>query len=211
LLLGIFPLGLIRENEVTEPEEVRPSGVLEFAPKAPMLLACIGVFAIFDAATLSLLPVYGIHNGLDLRTSANILSALILGNVVLQFPIGWLADRFPKRLVLIGCAVTTMVFLAVLPLVIGNWLMWPILVLMGATGYGIYSVSLADLGDRFSGSELVAGSSSFAVIWGGGALVGSVTGGWAMLALHSHGLPLYLAITFLLLTVGLILKHRIVR
>ncbi len=210
LLLGIIPLGLIQENEVTEPEEVGPSGIMDFAPKAPMLLACVGVFAIFDAATLSLLPVYGIHNGFDVRTSSNILSALILGNIVLQFPIGWLADRFPKRSVLVGCAVTTTVLLAALPLVIGSWLMWPVLILMGATGYGLYSVSLADLGDRFSGVELVNGSSSFATIWGGGALVGSVTGGWAMLALNSHGLPLYLAITFLFLALGLILRRRVV-
>ncbi len=211
LLIGIIPLSLVRENEVAEPEEVPPSGILDFLPKAPMLLACVGVFAIFDAATISLLPVYGIRNGLDLQTSANILSALILGNIVLQFPIGWLADRYPKRLILSLCAAATAISLLLMPLVIGSSWIWPLLILTGATGYGIYTVSLADLGDRFSGNELVSGSSSFAVIWGGGALFGSITGGWAMLGMNSHGLPVYLAATYTMLAIGLIVRGRRIR
>lgn len=206
LVLGMFPLSLIEEEQAQEPEEVSPSGVFDFAPKAPMLLACVGVFAIFDAATLSLLPVYGIRNGLDLQTSATMLSALVLGNVVLQFPIGWFADRFPKRLVLSGCALITTFFLAILPFTIHSFWRWPVLILMGATGYGVYTVALASLGDRFSGTELVNGSASFATMWGGGALVGSMTSGWALLTLDSHGLIVYLAITYFLLGAGMLLR-----
>jgi len=75
--------------------------------KAPMLLMAVGAFAVFDAATLSLLPVYGVQNGLSITTSATALTALIIGNVVLQFPLGWLADKYPHRLVLAGCALAT--------------------------------------------------------------------------------------------------------
>lgn len=206
LVLGMFPLSLIEEKQAQEPEEVSPSGVFDFAPKAPMLLACVGVFAIFDAATLSLLPVYGIRNGLDLQASAAMLSALVLGNVVLQFPIGWFADRFPKRLVLSGCALVTTLFLALLPFAIHSFWRWPVLILMGAAGYGVYTVALASLGDRFSGTELVNGAASFATMWGGGALVGSMTSGWALLTLNSHGLIVYLAITYFLLGTGMLLR-----
>ncbi|MGI9317091.1 MAG: MFS transporter [bacterium] len=206
LVLGMFPLSLVQEEQAREAEEVSPSGILDFAPKAPMLLACVGVFAIFDAATLSLLPVYGIRNGLDLQTSAGMLSALVLGNVVLQFPIGWFADRFPKRLVLSSCALITAVFLVLLPFTIHSFLRWPVLILMGATGYGVYTVSLAALGDRFTGTELVNGSASFASMWGGGALVGSVTSGWALLTLNSHGLVIYLSITYFILGMGMLLR-----
>ena len=208
LVLGMFPLSLVQEEQTQEPEEVAPSGIIDFAPKAPMLLACVGVFAIFDAATLSLLPVYGIRNGLDLQASAGMLSALVLGNVVLQFPIGWFADRFPKRLVLAACALITTVFLVFLPFVIHSFLLWPILILAGATGYGVYTVALASLGDRFSGTDLVNGSASFATMWGGGALFGSVTSGWALLALDSHGLIVYLSLTYLILGGGMLLRLR---
>lgn len=200
--LGATAFLFIREDAQHEPEETRPSGTLNFARKAPMLLAAVGAFAIFDAASLSLFPVYGRQNGLDLATSANILTALILGNVLLQFPIGWLCDRFPSRYIMATCALVTTFMLLLLPLVIGTTVQWPVLVLMGTTGYGVYTVSLVALGERFRGSELIEGSASFAVVWGFGALLGSVSGGLSMLASASHGLPFSLALVYLLLAAG---------
>lgn len=200
--VGAIPFIFIREDAHAEPEETHASGILGFAPRAPMLLAAVGTFAVFDAASLSLFPVYGIQNGLDLTTSANILTALILGNLLLQFPIGWLCDIFPHRFVLAGCALITAVTLVFLPGLINSDLKWPLLILMGTTGYGVYTVSLAALGNRFSGIDLVNGSASFALVWGFGALFGSVTGGWAMLGFGPHGLPISLALVYLLLAVG---------
>ncbi|MDH3635908.1 MAG: MFS transporter [Gammaproteobacteria bacterium] len=200
--VGVIPFIFIREDYHAEPEETHASGILGFAPRAPMLLAAVGTFAVFDAASLSLFPVYGIQNGLDLATSANILTALILGNVLLQFPIGWLCDRFPHRFVMAGCALITAISLVLLPATIDSLLKWPLLVLMGTTGYGVYTVSLAALGNRFSGIDLVNGSASFALVWGFGALIGSVSGGWAMLGFGPHGLPISLALIYLLLAGG---------
>ena len=208
ILVGVIPLTLVREAHTEQPEEKHTSGLFEFVPKAPMLLSAVGAFAIFDAATLSLLPVYGVHTGLSVATSAAALSALIIGNVVLQFPLGWLADKYPHRLVLAGCASATVLGLLLLPAVMGTIWMWPTLVTVGATGYGVYTVSLTSLGDRFSGPELVNGSAAFAVMWGAGALFGSISGGWSMSVLGAHGLPLYLALVYLLLVLGLIVRGR---
>jgi len=208
ILLGVFPLMLVTEEQTNQPEETKTSGIFEFARKAPMLLAAVGAFAVFDAATLSLLPVYGIRNGMDLTTAAMALTALIAGNMILQFPVGWLADKFPHRLVLAGCALITTIALLVLPLVMATMWMWPVLVIAGAAGYGVYTVSLTALGDRFEGIELVNGSASFAVMWGVGALIGSVSGGWAMAGFGPHGLPLLLAVVYALLVAGLVVRTR---
>ncbi len=203
LVIGVFPLVFIREEAHGADNEQGTESVVSFLPKAPMLVACVLAFGLFDAATLSLLPVYGVHTGLDVATSAYILTALILGNVVLQFPIGWLADLYPHRYVLAGCAGLAACMMAILPAVMtSNW-MWPVLVLAGAAGYGVYTVSLTSLGDRFSGLELIRGSAAFAVMWGVGALLGSVSGGWSMTLGGPHGLPLHLALVYVLLIVGL--------
>ena len=202
IVFGIIPFTLIRDNPQADPDESTPSGFFEFAPKAPMLLAAVGIFSIFDAATLSLFPVYGIYNGLDLATSANLLTALILGNMLLQLPIDWLADRVEHRWVLAGCALTASVCLLMVPALIHSPLKWPLLVVAGTAGYGVYTVSLASLGNRFSGIELVNGASAFALVWGFGALFGSISGGWVMLGFGPHGLPVALALTYLLLAIG---------
>ncbi len=207
IAIGIIPFIFIREDTTSDPEEAPPSSIFEFAPKAPMLLAAVAVFSVFDAASLSLFPVYGIQNGLDLTTSANILTALILGNMLLQFPIGWLADRFSHRWILAGCALTTTLTLLMLPYLIDTDLKWPLLVLMGTTGYGVYTVSLASLGNRFSGIELVNGAASFAIVWGFGALIGSISGGWVMLGFGSHGLPVGLALVYFALALGILARQ----
>jgi hypothetical protein len=101
-----------------------------------------------------------------------------------------------------GCAQITALTLLLLPTLISSSLKWPLLVIMGTAGYGVYTVSLVALGNRFRGTELINGSASFAVIWGFGALLGSVSGGWSMLASASHGLPFGLALVYLLLACG---------
>jgi hypothetical protein len=93
--------------------------------------------------------------------------------------------------------------LGILPMVIATPLMWPILVIAGASGYGIYTVSLTSLGSRFQGIDLINGSAAFAVMWGTGALIGSISGGWAMTLFGPHGLPLHLMVVYLLLALGL--------
>ena len=171
-----------------------------------MLLAAVGTFAIFDASSMSLLPVYGIRLGLEVQMAAIALTALVVGNVVLQFPIGWLADRLSRRWVLAGCATATAGLVLLLPLVMTSAWRWPVLVLTGASAYGVYTVALTSLGDRFEGDELVQGSAAFAVMWGVGALVGSVSGGAAMTTLGPHGLPMLIAAVHALLVAGLALR-----
>ncbi len=211
VLLGVVPLGMIEDDTAAQPEETGATGIISFVPKAPILLAAVAVFAVFDAATLSLFPVYGLRTGLDLTTAVLALTALIVGNIVLQFPIGWLADKFSKSLVLGGCALTTALSAAILPLVMATPWMWPAIIVMGAAGYGIYTVALADLGDRFSGHELVTGTAAFALMWGIGALFGSVSGGWSMTLLGPHGLPVFVALAYAVLVAGMIARNAYLR
>jgi MFS family permease len=196
LIAALVPMSMVREERLEAEPTAGWGDILAFAPKAPVLLAAVFFFAVFDAATLSLLPVYGVRLGFDVTTAANMLTALVVGNVVLQLPIGWLADRFDRRVVLAALAAVTMAGLAVLPLAAGSFWQWPVLVVAGASGYGVYTVALAILGDRFTGHELIAGSASFATFWGAGALIGSLLGGAAMQAFGPQGLPVSLAACF---------------
>ncbi len=193
LLLGTLPLLLVVDKPGEVSEEASASNFFTIAAKAPMLLASVATFAVFDAATLSLMAVYAVRTGLDLATAAYTLTALIAGNIFLQYPIGWLADRVAKRAILTGCASMTLVLLLLVPHVMGSIWMWPVLVLAGSTGYGMYTVALAALGDRFDGDELVAGMAAYATMWGTGALVGATIAGWAMSGFGPHGLPYVLA------------------
>ena len=163
--------------------------MLQFLPKAPMLLGAIYVHAIFDGGMLGFLSVYGVKNGMTIEIAALLLTALSFGNVFFQIPIGWIADLVGKTPMMIACFVLCVVGLAILPAMISSPFVWPLMLFLGASGFGIYTIGLAQLGDRFTGADLIAGTSAFSTVWGLGALTGSVACGLAMYQFGPNGFP----------------------
>ena len=64
--------------------------------------------------------------------------------------------------------------------------------MLGAIAYGIYTMAIVELGERFSGSMLVAGNAAFALMWGIGGMAGPSATGTIMDAVGVQGLPLTL-------------------
>ena len=207
LALATIPIFFVKDEAVDSVDEAALS-VLGFARKAPILLFAVGMFAVIDAANLGFLPVYGVKKGMDQETAALALTAFIVGNIFLQFPIGWLADHFPKPAVMAGCGIVTATACGLIPLAFGTWALWPILTVAGAASAGIYTVSLAELGDRFSGHELITGTASFSTTWGLGALIGSLLAGWSIAAFGPDGLPYALATVFTVFLLGAFAGNR---
>ena len=205
LLIATIPIFFVRD-EAVDSEDEAPLSVLSFARKAPILLFAVGMFGILDSANLSFLPVYAVRKGFDAESAALALTAFVLGNTVLQFPIGWCADHFPKRWVMAACGALSGLSSFLVPFVFGTWALWPVLTVMGATAAGIYTVALAELGERFSGHELVTGTASFSTMWGLGALAGSLTAGWSIAGFGPDGLPFTMAAVFLVFIVSVILS-----
>jgi MFS family permease len=206
LAIAAIPILFVKDEEVDEADET-PMSVLSFVRKAPVLLLAVGLFAVIDAAYLSFLPVYGVKMGLTQSTASLALTAFIIGNTVLQFPIGWLADHFKKRWVRHGCCIVTGLASAAIPLSFGTWLFWPLLTIAGAASAGIYTVSLAELGDRFSGHELVTGTASFSTTWGLGALFGSLVAGQSIQNFGPNGLHYSISLIFALFLVIMITRE----
>jgi MFS family permease len=177
----------------------RHVSVLGFVPIAWLLLTAVLIAAGFEQAVLALLPVYGTSHGIPEVTMSALLAVMIAGNIALQVPLGLLAERRSARLVKFGCVLAAVIGCILLPFVIQTVLVWPFLFFWGAVSYGIYTMSIIELGERFSGTTLVAGNAAFAMTWGvGGIIVPPVTG-YAMDVLGPVGLPLSLGLICLLL------------
>jgi MFS family permease len=197
LIAAMLPISLVDDRTASETDrEEGHASIFNFAPKAPLLLLAIGVHSIFDGAVLSLLPVYAVKNGYEERTAALLITAFSLGNVFFQIPIGWLADRTTKAGTMAACVVSLTILLVLVPVAIGTPAIWPLVTLIGAAGFGIYTIGLAILGDRFTGIDLVAGTAAFSLMWGSGALLGTTGAGWAMDRFGPDGLPYFLAMVF---------------
>jgi hypothetical protein len=109
-------------------------------------------------------------------------------------------------------AIMTCVLAATLPLTIGTSLIWPVSLLIGSGAYAIYTIALTVLGDEFRGAALIAGSAAFAAMWGIGGIAGPPIAGVALGAFGPNGVPLVLAVTYVVLIAGLAVSQgRLVR
>ena len=169
------------------------SGLVGFARVAPALLLAVLVSAAVQQSTYALVPVFGSSYGLAEAVLASLVMALSLGNILLQIPLGLLAERFGGRAMIIVCALATATCALLLPLLIMTPLIWGVLLVMGAVGYGVYTMALVELGSRYKASVLVAGNAAFALMWGAGGIVGPPGAGLLMQGIGPLGLPVVIA------------------
>lgn len=187
----------------------RPRDVTYFFRAAPTLLGAVIVVSLITAAVMSLLPVYGLQTGFAEDTAALMLAAFVLGNVGLQLPVGWLADRFDRRWVMMLCAAAVAVLSIAVPAATGiPALLWPMLFAWGGMLFGIYTVALTLLGERYSGADLVAANAAFALMWGLGGITGPAVAGAAMDLAGPFGLPFSVAAAAALFVAVAALRRR---
>jgi MFS family permease len=170
--------------------------------QAPALVFAVFTTAAFEQGLLSLLPVYGLSYGIGERSLSALLAVMIAGNVALQVPVGLAAERWTARSASIVCALATLLGCLLLPVLMATPLVWPLFFLWGAVSFGIYTLALIELGERFSGAMLIAANAAFALVWGIGGIAGPPATGAAMDWLGVQGLPAALGILYLALTLA---------
>ena len=106
------------------------------------------------------------------------------------------------------CVLASLAGCLLLPLVFDAWPIWPLVFLWGGASFGIYTMALIQLGERFSGQTLIAGNAGFALAWGIGGIVGSPATGLAIQLIGHQGLPLALGLSCAALAMCLLAERR---
>ena len=181
--------------------------MLGFVRRAPLLLFAVATLTMFDAVMLAFFPIFGLRSGLDLKTASWALAVAIAGNAVLQYPVGWLADRWSRQGVLWIAAIATPLLAMSLPFVVTTPLLWPVALLLGTSAYAVYIIAMTIMADRFQGTDLVAGSAAFGAMWGVGGIVGPPVAGIALDLLGPPGIAVTLTAIYVGLIAGLLLAR----
>jgi MFS family permease len=186
------------------------AGPLLMFVRAPGILGAVALFGLYEAALMTLLPIWGVRSLLPERMAAGTLSAVYLGSIILQLLIGWLSDRLSRLAAMRLCGavgVAGAVLLAGVP----AWppLLFPLLFVWGGVASGVYPVALSMTGDRFRGGDLISVNAAMIIAYGLGALVGPPLGGMAMDLRDPQGLMVLFVMLFaVLLTASLLAVPR---
>ncbi len=170
-------------------------GVLGLIVGAPLLMFAGLAGGAIETALFTQLPVYGTRIGMATAAAALMLTMYYAGNLVLQVPLGLLADRLNRKRMLIGCIFVTMLCAIALPFTSGHGLLlWALLVVWGGAVMAIYTLSLALMGQIFSGGQLVGANTAFVIMYEIGSVSGPVVAGLAMDGWNVNGLPVTVAV-----------------
>jgi ethanolamine utilization microcompartment shell protein EutS len=120
----------------------------------------------------------------------------MIGAVVFQLPIGWLADRFSGTMVMIGCGSFVAVACQFLPMVGAGLGLWVLCFLIGGVAFGLQTAVLTEMSNRFSGAMLVAGNVAIGIMAGGASMVGMPATGVAMELTGPSGYPMVIGAVF---------------
>jgi MFS family permease len=206
LAVGL-PMLLARDAPRIEPEAGgRLMDTVWIAPVAMLAALTAGMG---ETVVFVFLPIYGVEIGVDAKTATLWQSAFVVGNLVLQLPIGWLADRLSRLGVLLCSVLASAVAAAILPLLGASpWTVWPLLVIWGGVAFGIYTVGLTMLGQRFAAGDMARANAAFVMIYTFGSLIGPPVSGAAMDVFGGRGLGWSLAASYCLCALAMVVMHR---
>ena len=112
-----------------------------------------------------------------------------------RLPLGWVADHSSRRGILLTSAGVVAAGAVIYPLVLGTgpWL-WAMMFLWGGVSWGIYTLALGLMGERFSATELAAANAAFVMMYEVGSVGGPIISGAAMDVWPLYGLPIVVAV-----------------
>jgi MFS family permease len=137
---------------------------------------------------------------------AAIITAVIIGTIISQVPIGHAADRFGKRKTLLICTVLLGGVFALMSLHTDWRLFLATGLLCGAFAGSLYPIALALIGQAVRKERLGAATSTFSLAFGIGSLIGPSVSGLAMAHLDPKWLlylPALLCGAFAVAIIGL--------
>ena len=185
---GVMPLVLARD---LAPRIIAHEGfgVIAAIRRAPATMMAALTDGFVFGALFAFFLIYVQRQGYDEGNALILLIVMSVGNVVLQYPVGMIADRFDRRLLLIIFALLMTVGTALFPFALGTpLLLWPLLFFWGGIMGGMYTCGLALVGQRFKRQELAAANATFIFVYEFGHLVGPPLAGVAILLWDPHGL-----------------------
>lgn len=168
---ALLPMVVTKSPQPSTPSAPRLRPMLAVA-RSPLAAAGVIVAALSSASFRMVGPIYGQGVGLALDQIAVFMAAFVAGGALAQYPIGWLADKYDRRWVLIWLSVAAIVS-SVATASLTNLDTVGVLLMatfFGLTTFPIYSVAAAHAHDFASSDERVELSAALMFWYATGAI-----------------------------------------
>ena len=176
---ALLPLTLTKTPQPSTPSAPRLRPMLAVT-RSPLAAAGVIVAALSAASFRMVGPIYGTQVGLQTNEIALFLAAFVAGGALAQYPVGWLADKFDRRWVLIWLSVAAIGSCMQTVFFTGQSSQAILLTaaLFGLTTFPIYSIAAAHAHDFASTEERVELSAALMFHYALGAIAAPLVASW---------------------------------
>ena len=149
---------------------------------SPILMGSSWMMGFLYAASAGLLPVFALpYVNEDYTAASRTVAWLATGELMLPLLIGWLADKYDKRKLMILLTIIAIFVLFLIPVFFHlPMLRFLLLFLLGGVTMGFYVLGLTMLGEQYKGQVLVSANASFIFFLSIGEILGPPIIGRAM-------------------------------
>ena len=168
---SLLPLTLTRTSQPETPDAPRLRPGLAWAC-SPLAVAGVMAAALSSASFRMVGPIYGENVGFQNDQIAYFLAAFVAGGAIAQYPVGWIADKYDRRWVLIWLSVAAVLScgITVLASTGGTAAVMGAAVIFGLTTFPIFSVSAAHANDFATNEQRVELSAALMFFFAVGAI-----------------------------------------
>lgn len=175
------------------------------------VVSCL-VSGVIYSASFNLLPLFAKDYGIVEFQLSLYMGAAIAGAFLLQFPVGYLSDRFDRRTVLLGLLLASAVSCLLVVVAAPLGMIWAVFVATGVT-CGIiactYPLSISEAFDKLRQNEMVAAMGSMILAFSLGGVIGPYSASWFMKVFGNSALFYFLAVIQIALAVFVIYRMRV--
>ena len=159
------------------------------------------VSGIMLASMYSLIPIYAKHLGLLDGEIGNLMSVLILGGLLFQWPVTKIAQSSSRKTILLTISISTSILSLIIAETgqISNMVLYLQIFLLGGFAFTIYPLSMAYASEKLKCNELVSATGGFVFCYGLGAVIGPIMAPHAMSVIGVKGLFYFLGLMGLVL------------
>ena len=172
-----------------------PRDLLRGLGAAPLGLALALVGGVVEGAGLKLFPVQTLNAGFAESWAAGAVAAMGAGNILTQYPVGRLSDRFSPHKMAVAAlgALTCFAFAAPFGALIGPWWFLAALAGLGGASGALYTLAVIRAGATGSALDAMGVIAGVGVVYSLGSVIGPAAGGFALTWAPDWGLPWMLA------------------
>lgn len=172
---------------------------------SPLGIIGILVCGVSMGAIFGMGAVYATTIGLTVSEVSFFMASLIVGGIIVQYPIGHISDALGRRQVIIGtCLLGAIVSFAAAMTSVDDWRLYALIALIGGFSFPLYSLCVAHTNDYLSPKQMVAASGTLVLANGIGATLGAPITALAMdrfgpqAFYHTNGVALLLVCVYAL-------------